>query len=255
MNALAAGFIFEVRLLRRSFDEMMVLVTAPLMTLILLSITEHAGRTDLAPYAVLAPALIALWTIALFTSGEIIERERQNGSLEPLVATPVAIGSVITGQILAVTLLSLVGFAESWLTAWAAFGIVVPIVHPTAFTAALVATAFAMAGTASVMSSVFVLSRSVRAYQNSLSYPFFVLGGVMVPVALLPGWIEPLSRAVFLSWSADLLRDSLTPEPVTNLVARTGVILALGTAGFLIGLVLLRRALDRLRRTGTIGVA
>ena len=255
MNALAAGFTFEARLLRRSFDEMMVLVTAPLMTLILLSITEHAGRTDLAPYAVLAPALIALWTIALFTSGEIIERERQNGSLEPLVATPVAIGSVITGQILAVTLLSLVGFAESWLAAWAAFGIVVPIVHPTAFTAALVATAFAMAGTASVMSSVFVLSRSVRAYQNSLSYPFFVLGGVMVPVTLLPGWIEPLSRAVFLSWSADLLRDSLTPEPVSNLVPRLGVILALGTAGFLIGLVLFRRAVDRLRRTGTIGVA
>jgi ABC-2 type transport system permease protein len=255
VSALAAGFTFEARLLRRSFDEMMVLITAPLMTLIFLSITEHAGRTDLAPYAVLAPALIALWTIALFTSGEIIERERQNGSLEPLVATPVAIGNVITGQILAVTLLSLVGFAESWLAAWAVFGIVVPIVHPTAFAAALVATAFAMAGTASVMSSVFVLSRSVREYQNSLSYPFFVLGGVMVPVALLPGWIEPVSRAVFLTWSADLLRDSLTTEPVTNLVARLGVVLALGAAGFLVGLVLLRRAVDRLRRTGTIGFA
>jgi ABC-2 type transport system permease protein len=105
------------------------------------------------------------------------------------------------------------------------------------------------------MSSVFVLSRSVRAYQNSLSYPFFVLGGVMVPVALLPGWIEPVSRAVFLTWSADLLRDSLTTEPVTNLVARLGVVLALGAAGFLVGLVLLRRAVDRLRRTGTIGFA
>jgi ABC-2 type transport system permease protein len=255
VNALAAGFAFEIRLLRRSFDEMMVLITAPLMTLIFLSITEHAGRTDLAPYAVLAPALIALWTSALFTSGEIIERERQNGSLEPLVATPVAMGSVITGQILAVTLLSLVGFAESWLAAWAVFGVVVPIVHPLAFLSALLATAFAMAGTASVMSSVFVLSRSVRAYQNSLSYPFFVLGGVMVPVALLPGWIEPLSRVVFLSWSSDLLRDALTEEPVTDLAARLGVILALGTAGFLTGLLLLRRAVDRLRRTGTIGFA
>jgi ABC-2 type transport system permease protein len=224
------------------------------MTLIFLSITEYAGRGDLAPYSVLAPALIALWTMALFTSGEIIERERQNGSLEPLVATPVALGGVITGQILAVTLLSLIGFAESWLAAWLAFGIVVPIAHPAAFGAAVVVTALAMAGTASVMSSVFVLSRSVRSYQNSLSYPFFVLGGVMVPVAL-PGWVEPLSRVVFLSWSADLLRDALTTAPVANLVARLGVILVLGAVGFVLGLVLLRRAVDRLRRTGTIGLA
>ena len=255
MKALTTGFIFEVRLLRRSFDEMMVLVTAPLMTLIFLSITEYAGRGDLAPYSVLAPALIALWTMALFTSGEIVERERQNGSLEPLVATPAALGGVITGQILAVTLLSLIGFAESWLAAWLVFGIVVPIAHPVAFVAAVVVTALAMAGTASVMSSVFVLSRSVRSYQNSLSYPFFVLGGVMVPVALLPGWVEPLSRVVFLSWSADLLRDALTPAPITNFVARLGVIVALGAAGFVVGLALLRRAVDRLRRTGTIGLA
>lgn len=255
MNGLVAGFGFEVRLLRRSLGEMVVLVTAPLMTLVFLAITRQAGRTDLAPYAVLAPALIVLWGTALQISGEIVERERGNGSLEGLVATPARFGAVITGRIAAVTLLSLFGFVESWLAAWLAFGVVVTVWHPVAFGATVMVTGLAMAGTASIMSALFVLARSARAFQNSLNYPFYLLGGVMVPVALLPGWLEPLARAVFLSWSANLLRDSVSRPEIPDLLPRLGMVLGLGVVGYLLGLVLLRRAVDRLRKTGTMGYA
>lgn len=252
---LATGFAFEVRVLRRSFGEMVMLVTAPLMTLMFLAITRHAGRDDLAPYAVLAPALIVLWGTALQISGEIIARDREFGTLEAMVAAPASFGAVVTGRIAAVTLLSLIGFAESWLAAWLVFGVVVTIWHPVAFVATILVTGLAMAGTASIMSSLFVLARSARAFQNSLNYPFYLLGGVMVPVALLPGWLEPLSRVVFLYWSADLLRDALTPAAVDGLLSRLGIVLGLGAAGYLLGLLLLRRAVDRLRTTGTMGYA
>lgn len=255
VSGLIAGFVFEVRVLRRSFGELVVLVSAPLMTLVFLAITRQAGRTDLAPYAVLAPALIVLWGTALQISGEIVERERGNGSLEALVATPASFGAVITGRIAAVTLLSLFGFVESWLAAWLAFRVVVQVWHPAAFAATVLVTGLAMAGTASIMSALFVLARSARAFQNSLNYPFYVLGGVMVPVALLPGWLEPISRVVFLSWSADLLRDALAPAGIEHLLPRLGMVLGLGAAGYLLGLVLLRRAVDRLRKTGTMGYA
>jgi ABC-2 type transport system permease protein len=255
IGGLATGFVFEMRVLRRSLGEMVVLVTAPLFTLMFLAITRNAGRDDLAPYAVLAPALIVLWGTALQISGEIVARDREFGSLEALVATPASFGAVITGRIAAVTLLSLVGFAESWLAAWLVFGVVVTIWHPVAFAAALVVTGLAMAGTASIMAALFVLARSARAFQNSLNYPFYLLGGVMVPVALLPGWVEPISHGVFLYWSADLLRDALSPAPVEGLLPRLGMVLGLGIAGYLLGVVLLRRAVDRLRRTGTMGYA
>jgi len=254
-GAVWAGFRFELRVLRRSFGELVALVTAPLMTLVFLAITRHAGRDDLAPYAVLAPALIALWSVALLTAGEIVADERENGSLEAMVAAPAPFAAVITGRIAAVTLISLLGFAESWLVAWLVFQVVVPIWHPVAFAAALLVTALAMAGTATMMAAVFVLARSARAFQNSLNYPFYVLGGVMVPVAFLPGWLEPLSRVVFLSWSADLLRDSLSPAGIGYLLPRLGVVAGLGLAGFAAGGWLLRRAVDRLRRTGSVGYA
>lgn len=254
-SGLWAGFRFQAQLLRRSLDDLNMLVTAPLFTLVFLAITRHAGRTDLAPYAVLAPALIVLWRVALVIAGEIIDRDRGNGSLEALIATPARFAGVVTGRIAAVMLLGLAGFGESWLTAWLGFGVLVPIRHPAAFLVTLVATALAMAGTASMMSALFVLTRSARAFTNSLSYPFYILGGVMVPVSFLPGWLEPLSRVVFLSWSADLLRDALSPAGIPYLLPRLGMVLLLGAAGYLTGLVLQHRAVARLRRTGAIGYA
>jgi ABC-2 type transport system permease protein len=255
MTTLAAALRFQLRLLRRSPDQLLALVTAPMMTLIFLAISRHAGRADLAPYAVLAPALIALWGMALLTAGEIVAGERDNGSLELLIATPAAFPGVIVGRIAGVAAVSLAGFAESWLAAGLVFRVVVPVPHPAVFAATLAVTLFSTAGTASMMSAVFVLARSARTFQNSLSYPFYVLGGVLVPVALLPDWLRPATRAVFLSWSSDLLRDALAHAGVRHLPPRLAAVAALGLLGYAAGVLLLRRAVNRARTTGSVGHA
>ena len=56
------------------------------------------------------------------------------------------------------------------------------------------------------MASLFVLARNAVTFSNSASFPFYVLGGILVPVSLLPHWVRRSSSIVFLSWSADLLR-------------------------------------------------
>jgi len=100
-----------------------------------------------------------------------------------------------------------------------------------------------------------VLARSARIFQNSLSYPFYVLGGVLVPVALLPGWLQPLTRVVFVSWSADLLRDSLSAAPIADPTLRLAAVLGLGATGLGAGIFLLRRVLVRVRALGTLTYA
>lgn len=131
-------------------------------------------------------------------------------------------------------------------------GVEVVVHHPVVFVAALVLTVIATSGTALIMSCTFVLARTARTFQNSLSYPFYVLGGVVVPVALLPDWLEPLSRAVYLSWASDLLRDTLAPEPLADPVVSLVAIGALGLGGYLVGRWLLGRIEARVRRTGTL---
>lgn len=254
MRTFLSALRFQLRTIHRDVGNLQLFITAPFFTVIFLLIVQHSGRGDLTGHAVLAPGIIALWGMALLVSGEVIANDRWAGTLETTVAAPAPLGVLLVGRITGITLLSLVSFFESWLVALA-FGVRVEIHHLGIFVAALVATAFATAGTALIMSATFVLTRTARTFQNSLSYPFYVLGGVIVPVALLPGWIQPPSRLVFLSWSADLLRDSLAPETVSAPVARLAVVAGLGAMGFVLGRALLARTVDRVRRTGTLGLS
>lgn len=255
LRGIQAGVGREARELRRSPDQMMALVTAPLLTLTFLAIMMHAGRHDLAPYAVLAPALIVLWQMALQSSGHTVESERDNGSLEALVATPSPLPAVIGGRIATVTAVSMIGFAESWLVAGIVFGVWVQVFHLVALVLTVLATGYATAGSAVILAALFVTTRSARTLQNVLTYPFYILGGVIVPVALLPMWLQPLTKVVFLSWSADLLRDSLAPVPIAQLWPRLGIVLLLGTLAIVIGHFLIKQALSRARRSGSIGHA
>jgi ABC-2 type transport system permease protein len=140
------------------------------------------------------------------------------------------------------------------LVARAVFGIAVPVWHPGVLALTALATSLAVAGTSVAVSTLFVVSRSARTFQNSLTYPFYLLGGVFVPVSYLPGWLHPVSAAVFLSWSSDLLRAAIEPAPVHHLGLRLGMIFVLAAAAFAIGFAALGRILRRLKQTGTIGL-
>lgn len=246
---------YQLLAFRHSPESLMALVNAPLLTVAFLSIMRHADRPDLEAYAVLAPAVITVWQMALLVSGEIIDFERHNGSLEALIAAPAPMGAMILGRVLTVTAVSLLSLVESAAVARLLFGVAPDLAHPGVFAAALGATALAMAGTAVAMAAVFVLHRSARTFQNSLSYPFYLLGGAMVPPVFLPEWLQPLSRAVFLSWSTDLFRDSLRAAPVPAVAWRIGMVLLLGAAAYGLGVWLLDRVLERVRRTGEVGYA
>ena len=225
----------------------------PFFAIIFLGIVRAAGRRDLTAYALVAPVLITLWGMALEISGDIVDSDRGAGVLEGVVATPVGFPTVVSGRVLAVTLLSGVGVVETWLVARVGFGVDIVIHHPRALGATLVVTTLAAAGTAVIMAGVFVLARTARTFQNSLNYPIFLLAGVIVPLSYLPGWLRPAGRMLFLSWSAELFRESLAPAPMADLGPRLAIILGLGAVGLLIGRVVLNLVLTRVRVLGTLG--
>lgn len=255
MGTYLAGWRMQLQSMRGNPDWFLTLLLAPLQTVVFVTIFQHADRGDLTAYGILAPALIALWGLSLQTSGELITHERENGSLEGLLAAPARFDVVMLGRISAVTTLSLAAFVECWLTGWLLTGELLPVAHPGMFVLAVLVSAWATTGWAGVMASVFVLARSARTFQNSLSYPFYVLGGVLVPVTVLPDWLQPVTRLVFLSWSSDLLRDSLTPGALIRPWLALVVIALLGLAGYVLSHHLLHRALVRVRTTGSLAHA
>jgi ABC-2 type transport system permease protein len=254
MRAFRAGARLQLDIIGGSPDYLMEFATAPLFTLIFLMILRAGGREDLSSYAVLAPILILLWRQALTISGEVIDSDRWFGTLEPGIGAPAPLHWVVTGRISAVSIMGLLGVPETWLVAYL-FGSEVSVHHPVVLVLTVGATILATTASGLLMSTAFVATRSARTFQNSLSYPFYVLGGVLVPVSLLPDWVQPLSRVVFLSWSADLLRDSLQPASIENVSPRLIVILLLAGLTYAVGRRSLSYVIDRARSTGTVGLA
>jgi ABC-2 type transport system permease protein len=229
------------------------IVANPFFAIIFLGVIKAAHRDDLTSFALVAPVLITMWGMALEISGDVVDYDRGAGILEEVVAAPTPLAVVVFGRVLTVAVLSLVAVAETLLVARLGFGVTVTVEHPVLLVAALVTTSLAMTGTALVMAAAFVLARSARTYQNTLNYPIYLLSGVLVPISFLPGWLRPLSRCVFLSWSADLLRASLRPGTVDGALPGLAMVLVLGAAGFVVGRALLGIVLQRVRRLGTLG--
>lgn len=253
-RVIGAAALLEARMLRRSPAELFAVWLVPLQTLGYLAIFRFSGRADLDAYAVLAPAVIALWALALLRSGEVIANERDNQSLEAIAAAPARLELVMIGRVAVITLASWVALPLSALTGWVFFGVVPVVADPLVFALTYVAMSLATVATALLFAVFFVNSRSPRIFQNSLSYPFYVLGGVLVPIALYPEWVQVLARGVYLSWSADLLRASATGVGLQGWPWRLAVILGLAAVTFVVAHVLLGLTMRNARREGKLGL-
>ena len=255
IRALRAAFRLQIQIIRRVPDYITYQITSPLLTVVFLLIIRQSGRTELVPFAVVGPVLIGLWATSLMIAGEVITSDRGSGVFEALVATPAPLPALVLGRVGASTLLGLVTFAETWFVVVVLMREPLPLPHPLVLFAALGATAAAMAGHAVLMAATFVLGQSSRPFQRALSWPFYLLGGVMVPVALLPEWVQPMSNAVFLSWSGGLLRDALSSDPISDVLFRLVIVLALGALALVVGWALTGRMVARARSLGTMTYA
>lgn len=241
-------------LTRRNIEDLLPILVIPLLTLASMAILVHSGRTDLAPYALSASLLMTVGQMGFFVAGEIVAADRYNQLLELIVATPASYAIILAARVGILTTLGLLGFAEGWLIAWGVFGVHVPIIHKAILAATLVSTVIASTGTALLFTALLGLARTTRTFQHAVNGPFYLLGGVLVPVRYLPAWLQPLAPFTFFYWAAALVRDTLRPAPIEDLGVRLGAIVALGLLAGLIGALVIGRMLNRLRRDGALSL-
>jgi ABC-2 type transport system permease protein len=236
----------------RTPNYWMVLISTVPQVILFLSVVEAFDRPDLITNALMAPILMNMWSTALWTGGSVMRDDRWGGLLEIHAASPQPYGLVVSARVAAVVLLSLLVIPVTLVTAGLTYGVDVQVNHWVLLMTTMLVTAFAVVGTGIVFSSMTILSRAAITFQGAASYPFLLLGGVFVPLELLPEWVHPFGRFIFLSWSSDLVRDSVTQPPVDNLLPRLGMVVLLGGLGFIAGLWLVRVVLDKVRMSGEI---
>jgi ABC-2 type transport system permease protein len=250
---LAAGKM-QLALTRHNIEDLLPILVIPLLTLPSMAILIHSGRADLAPFALSASLLMTIGQMGFFVAGEVVAMDRRHQLLDIIVASPALYAVILAGRVGILTALGLLGFFEGWLIAWGVFAVHVPIVHGGILVATLLATVIASTGTALLFTALLGLASTTRTFQHAVNGPFYLLGGVLVPVHFLPTWLQPLAPLTFFYWAADLVRDTLRTGPVENASLRLSITVGLGLVTGLIGMLVIGRMLGRLRRDGTLSL-
>lgn len=254
MRAAATAYRIQLSLVFRTPNFWMVQFITPAQTVLFLSVVDAFDRPDLLAHAIIAPTLITIWYTAVWTGGSVVRNDRWNGALELHAAAPTSYGLVVPARVAAVMSMALTAVPLALGTAALTYGVDIDIRHPWLLIGALVLVVVGTTGFAAILTSMTILSRAANTLQNSASYPFLLLGGVFVPLALLPAWARPLGRLVFLSWGSDLVRDGITEPTVDGVPGRMAALAALSFAGFVVAHRLIRVVMRRVRVTGEITV-
>ncbi|MCQ8187539.1 ABC transporter permease [Streptomyces rugosispiralis] len=228
--------VVELQKLRHDRTELYTRAVQPALWLLIFGETFtriKAIPTGGTPYIdYLAPGIIAqsAMFIAIFYGIQIIW-ERDAGILTKLLVTPTPRAALITGKafasgvkaliqaVVVIAIAALLGVALTW-NPLRLLGVAVAVILGSAFFSCLSMT---IAG--------IVLTRDrLMGIGQAITMPLFFGSNALYPVALMPGWLQAVSKANPLSYQVDALRGLLLGTP-HHLALDYGVLALAAAAG------------------------
>lgn len=237
-----------------SFVLFTVLFQPIIIALLALWMLKDKGP-DAAMFVVVGSGLTGLWSSLLFISGNSINFERWTGTLEPLVAIPTPFEVIVFGKNLANVVQSLLSMAIGYFIAIFAFGYSLDIQQPLLFGVSVLLAVIAFISFGLIIAPVFVMNPGVRAWQNAMEFPVYVLCGFLFPIALLPGWTTPVSYLLPPYWAAVALHGTSTGGAALNqTLFAWGMLMLFSLIDLLISSRLFKLMLYKARADATLGM-
>jgi len=204
----------------------------------------------------IVPLIDATMTSTVYSNiGHTLRMEQMSGTLERLLMSLRYPVTLILGRSLGF-LAFVFWFAGTALgLCWLFFGLRLDV-SPASAAILLPLHLLLVYGTAFFMSSLFLWISDAFAVQMLFSrFVLLTLAGATYPVAMLPGWLQPVARAIPFTWLYELERAALVraapPEELRDgLLVLTAMVVALWVAAF----AFFRVMLDQAKRTGRLGM-
>jgi ABC-2 type transport system permease protein len=181
---------------------------------------------DLGELGGLVPGLLALTLLFGATSMEaiVITFERRIGALERLLLAPMRLQALLAGKVLGGMVFGLATTAVVLSIALLVFGAAGVNWSLLVGAALLSAAAFSALGALISVSVKEVFEAQTLA--NAFRFPMMFLGGVLVPLETLPGWLRLIARALPLTYAVEALRAALGQAPTSRALLDLAVLAA-----------------------------
>ena len=252
LRVLAVGWLIQFKMILRSPFDGIGNVIYPLFFATVAFFVFRAGHSPRTLiYASFGAAVMGMWSSVSTSAGAAMQRERWWGTLELLVAVPRHFALVLLPATLGLATLGVYNLAATLLWGRFLFGIHLTIVHPLLFGLAIVGTVLSFGGLGFLFAVSFVRYRFAWVLGNFFEYPVWLICGFLVPLALLPGWVHPISWVLAPTWGMNAIRESaIGGSPLPDL----GACLALGLGYVTLGVLVTDRVLRAARVSGSLSL-
>jgi ABC-2 type transport system permease protein len=230
----------------------------PLFTFATWSVTYRAaGHSQIDGVSISGFLLVGIfglitWTSSIWASGYAIQGERDSGTSASLFLSPVSRAAIVAGYGLGSFVWFLPSFAVLLLLGYLT-GARLHIADPLAVALSVLSLFLASLAAGFTFSGLFILSRRGNLIANFIQQPVYLLSGLIVPLAVLPSWLQALSNAVPATHAIIALRASTLHAGTTPSIGREILLtLTVSAAWFAIGILGLKRVEYVAKRIGQL---
>lgn len=246
------SWLFNVKNLSQSGFFVLTSVLQPvLFASIAFFLFRDGGGEQTLLYAALGAGMMGIWSSVLFGSGGVIAWQRWQGTLELLVTTPPPFVFVLLPLTVATATVGLYSVTATLLWGAVLFDMPLALEHPLTFAVALPVAVLSLGMLGLLLGSSFVMYRNANALSNLLEYPVWLVTGLLVPLALLPGWSHPIAWVLAPTWGVRAIRDAAIGG---NAWPEIAACLALGLVYVALGVVCLEFFEKRARVHATLSL-
>jgi ABC-2 type transport system permease protein len=220
-RVLLNGLRMHFLLMSRSLGEQLSLTLWPIVyATIAYYLFGTESDTEVLLNASLGAAVMAIWSSVAFGAGGAIQLQRGLGTLELLVAAPVPFAAVLAPIAVATSALGVYSLAATLLWGRLLFGIPLHFEHPLLFAVSLPVAVVAIGMLGLILAATLIYYRAALFLGASLDYPVWLVTGLLVPLSLLPAWVEPISWLLAPTWGMRAIRESaIGGSPLTAIAA------------------------------------
>jgi ABC-2 type transport system permease protein len=193
------------------------------------------------PFQITFPQAI-LWAVlsCAATFAISIVRERTTGTFQRLRIGPISQADILAGKGLACFLTCALVIGLLVLLGKLVFK--VPIGSPALFAVAAVCTCLCFVGLMMLVSTLGKTEQSVGGAGWAILMIMAMFGGAMMPLAFMPSWMRNVSHLSPIKWGILAIEGGIWRNfSPTEMLLPCGILLALGSAFFILGVLMLRR--------------
>ena len=207
-RVLLFGLGLHFKMLSRSPFDMFVVVASPLIFATLAYFLFQNGHGQSLLVAALASGVMGIWSSTTAQGAGALQTQRRLGILELLVASPTPFWAVVLPITVAISAIGVYSLAVGLVYVRLLFGVAISISDWAAFAVSIPAAIVAIGSLGFLFASALVRYRSAFMLGNLFEWPVWMISGLLIPVAVLPGWLQPVSWLFAPTWGMRALRHA-----------------------------------------------